>query len=498
MNNMSASYILAIDQGTSSTKTIIFDSGAKIIARYSEPLKTYYSEGGFVEQNPEEILTNVLTSIEGCLTLFKQNGGDVADIKTCGISNQRETFVIWDENGKPLHNAVVWQCKRSVEVCKALKNEGLEQEITAKTGLLIDPYFSGTKLIWLYQNNLAIKKAIDAGKAYFGTIDTWLLFKLTNGKQYLTDYTNASRTLFFNLHTLQWDGELLQKFGLSKLNLPQLKPSSAIYGETDFSGLLPKPLTITAMIGDSHAAAFGEGCFSEGKAKATMGTGCSILMNIGGAAKASGNGMVTTVCWSTEQEVHYAFEGVIVSCGATIEWLKNELGIVSDVSKTAEMANSVEDNNGVYLVPAFSGLGAPHWDMARKASISGLTFDCNKNHVVRAGLESIAYQIKDVVIAMQADSNIALNELMIHGGMTANKFLLEFLAGQLDCSIVTNDIADISALGTALLAGLKASVFTELDAVESLFGQKQVVEQGKFKIDAQKYYSGWLQAINAK
>jgi glycerol kinase len=495
---MSAAYILAIDQGTSSTKTIIFDSKAKIIARYSEPLKTYYSEGGFVEQDPEEILANVSTSIEGCLSLFKQNGGNVSDIKTCGVSNQRETFVLWDENGQPLHNAIVWQCKRSVDICRNLKNDGLEQEITAKTGLLIDPYFSGTKLIWLYQNKAEIKKAIDDGKAYFGTIDTWLLFKLTNGQQYLTDYTNASRTLFFNLHILQWDAELLEKFGLAKLNLPTLKPSSSAYGETDFNGLLPSKLTITAMIGDSHAAAFGEGCFSEGKAKATMGTGCSVLMNIGSEAKASGNGMVTTVCWSTEKEVHYAYEGVIVSCGATIEWLRNELGIINDVSRTVEMANSVEDNNGVYLVPAFSGLGAPHWDMARKASISGLTFDCNKNHIIRAGLESIAYQIKDVVIAMQTDSNIALNELMIHGGMTANKFLLEFLAGQLDCNIVTNDIADISALGAALLAGFKADIFDSLDAIKSLFGEKQVIEQGRFKNNSHKYYSGWQEAISSK
>ncbi len=492
---MSNRYILAIDQGTSSTKTIIFDNKAQVVARYSEPLKTYYHEGGFVEQDPGEIFANVLASAQGCIDQFKQNGGDTNDILTLGISNQRETFVIWDENGKPLHNAVVWQCKRSVEVCRELKASGIEAEITAKTGLIIDPYFSGTKLIWLYRNKPEIKHAIDAGKAYFGNIDTWLLYKLTNGRQYLTDYTNASRTLFFNLHTLQWDKELLEKFGLANINLPGLKPSSAYYGDTDLDGILSETISITAMIGDSHAAAFGEGCYSEGIAKATMGTGCSILMNIGSQPKASGNGMVTTICWSTEQETHYAFEGVIVTCGATIEWLKNELGIISDARQTEAMATAVEDNNGVYLIPAFSGLGAPHWDMARKASISGLTFDCNKNHVVRAALESIAYQIKDVVIAMQADSNLQLNELMVHGGMTANKFVLEFLAGQMDCRIVTNNIADISALGAALLAGLKAGIFKDLNEIKGLFGQKQIVASNQYKSKADQYYAGWQAAI---
>jgi glycerol kinase len=494
---MSTKYILAIDQGTSSTKTIIFDNKAQVVARYSEPLKTYYHEGGFVEQAPEEIFANVLASVQGCVDQFKQNGNDTNAIATLGISNQRETFVVWDEDGKPLYNAVVWQCKRSVEVCRELKATGIEEEITAKTGLIIDPYFSGTKLIWLYRNNAEIKQAVDAGKAYFGNIDTWLLYKLTNGKQYFTDYTNASRTLFFNLHTLQWDKELLAKFGLSNINLPELKPSSAYYGETDLNGILNKPISITGMIGDSHAAAFGEGCYSEGIAKATMGTGCSILMNIGNKPKASGNGMVTTICWSTEQETHYAFEGVIVTCGATIEWLKNELGIITDARQTEAMATAVEDNNGVYLVPAFSGLGAPHWDMARKASISGLTFDCNKNHVVRAALESIAYQIKDVVIAMQADSNLQLNELMVHGGMTANKFVLEFLAGQMDCNIVTNNISDISALGAALLAGLKAGIFKGLDEIKALFGEKQVIGSNRYKAKADQYYKGWQECLNS-
>jgi glycerol kinase len=361
--------------------------------------------------------------------------------------------------------------------------------------LIIDPYFSGTKLMWLNERIPLVTSTIAERQARFGTIDTWLLYKLTKGKKYLTDYTNASRTLFFNLHTLQWDKELLAKFGLSRLKLAELRPSSSHFGDTDFGGLLPAPIPVMSMIGDSHAAAFGEGCFAPGTAKATLGTGCSILMNIGDKPKTSGNGMITTICWSTEQQVDYALEGVIVSCGSTIEWLKNELGIITDAAQTDAMANAVADNNGVYLVPAFSGLGAPHWDMNRKASISGLTFDCNKNHIVRAALESIPYQIKDVITAMQTDAGIQLSKLMVHGGLTANQFVLQFLASLLDCAVVRSEMPDISALGAALLAGLKAGIFKDLTAIKKLYAQKSTIENGKFADHINGYYLGWQQAV---
>jgi glycerol kinase len=489
-------YILAIDQGTSSTKTIIFDSQANIIAKATEPLNTFYMDGGVVEQDPEEILTNVLTSVQNCLVEFEYNGGHLADIKTCGISNQRETFVVWDENGKPLYNAVVWQCKRSIPVCTKLSQLGLGQEINTKTGLIIDPYFSGTKLIWLYENEPRVKTAIDAGKAYFGTIDTWMLFKLTNGEQYLTDYTNASRTLFFNLHTLNWDRELLQKLGLANINLPQLRPSSGSFGASDFEGLFPQKVAINAMIGDSHAAAFGEGCFDEGTAKATLGTGCSILMNIGDKAKASGNGMITTICWSTEQRVDYALEGVIVSCGSTIEWLKNELGLFDDSKETEAMATSVTDNNGVYLVPAFSGLGAPYWDMSRKAEIKGLTFSANKDHIVRAALESIPYQVADVITAMQEDTGVKLNQLMVNGGITSNHFVLQFMADLLDRELVNRGIPDVSALGAAYLAGLKYGIFKDLAHLKRLTGEPVSFSPAADKKQILAWYEGWKQAVN--
>lgn len=484
------SYILAIDQGTSGTKTILFDEEGKVVVKITEPLKTYFSEGGFVEQDPEEIYQNVLTSVQKCIEEFKSNGEETLSIKACGISNQRETFVVWDEKGKPLHNAVVWQCKRSIEICGRLKSAGLEEQIKKKTGLIIDPYFSGTKLMWLYENVSNVRNAIDTGKAYFGTIDAWLLYKLTSGKSYFTDYTNASRTLFFNLQDLSWDKQLLHDFGLSDINLPQAKPSSYQFGETDFNGIISNKISITGMIGDSHAAAFGEGCYSPGTAKATLGTGSSIIMNIGAKVKSSENGMVTTICWSTEDRVDYALEGVIVSCGSTIEWIKNELGLINNSTETEAIATSVSDNNGVYLIPAFSGLGAPHWDMNRKASITGLTFDCNKNHIVRAALESIPYQIKDVIVAMEQDAQIELSQLMVDGGITSNKFVVQFLADLLQRTIVMIGMPDVSALGAAYMAGLKVGVYKSIEHLKTLNSNKSFVHPAD-NAKVIDWYEGW-------
>lgn len=490
-------YILAIDQGTSGTKTLIIDEQGKVRAKGSIALKTNYLNNKFVEQDPDEIFQNVLSSVKQCLKAFTDTGNEINDIKTCGISNQRETFVIWNKEGKPLYNAVVWQCKRSIEICERLKQQGLQETIRQKTGLIIDPYFSATKLIWLYENNEAIKKAVDNGDAYFGTIDTWLLYKLTNGESYATDYTNASRTLFFNLSILLWDKELLNAFSLSKLNLPECKPSSHLFGETNFNGLLNKSIFISAMIGDSHAAAFGEGCYLPGTAKATMGTGCSILMNIGDELKHSNNGMVTTICWSTEEKVQYALEGVIVTCGATIEWLKNELNFFTDSKQTETMATSVADNNGVYLIPAFSGLGAPHWDMNMKASITGLTFNANKNHIVRAALESIPYQIKDVIVAMEADTKIPLQQLMIDGGISSNNFIVQFLADLLNKPVVNIGIADVSALGAAYLAGLQQKIYKDLDHLQLLQTDDRVTQPTTNDKVVQSY-EGWKKAVSSK
>lgn len=491
--------ILAIDQGTSGTKAVIFDNQGQLLAKGTEPLASTYPQPGFVEQDPLEIYRNVLAAVKACLGSYQGDASDIvaSDIVACGISNQRETLCLWDKSGEPLHPAVVWQCKRSVEICNRLKGTALEREIIQRTGLIADPYFSGSKVIWLYENDAKIKSAIDQGRALFGNVDTWLLYKLTGGQCYATDYTNASRTLFFNLDELQWDKHLMQQFNLSGLKLPEVHPSSHPYGVTDFEGLLPAPIPIGALIGDSHAAAFGEGCFTPGTAKATLGTGCSILLNTGDKRIASTQGMVTTICWSTADRVDYALEGIIVTCGATITWLRDNLGLFTQSKDTEAIARSVESNNGVYLVPAFSGLGAPHWQMDLKAAIMGLTLGCDKNHIVRAALESIPYQIKDVIGAMEADSGINLQELRVDGGISANRFVVQFLTDLLQTQVVNIGMQDVSALGAAYMAGLQQGVFRDIDHLAQLnidktaFNPGPQAEQEKVAQD----YQGWTQAI---
>jgi glycerol kinase len=493
---MKGSFVLAVDQGTSSTKTVVFNEKGEAVARGTELLNTRYLDQGFVEQDPHALYDNVLKSVKKCLDDFRDKGGALGDIKSCGISNQRETLVLWDKAGKPLYHAIVWQCKRSVEICDRLRGTALEQKIKERTGLLIDPYFSGTKVVWLVENQPEIKTAIEAGEAFFGTVDTWLLYKLTNGKHYLTDHTNASRTLFFNLHTLDWDEELLSDFGLKGLQLPAIQSSSADYGLTTFGGLFEKELPVTAMIGDSHAAAFGEGCFSSGIAKATMGTGSSIMMTIGNKPKFSSRGMVTTIGWSTPSHVEYALEGVIVTCGATIEWLKNNLGLFAESRETEAMARSVEDSGGVYFIPAFSGLGAPYWDMNRKASITGMTFATHKNHIVRAALESIPFQIKDVITAMEADTGMELEVLKVDGGLTSNQFVMQLLANLLDKSVVNLGLAEVSALGAAYLSGLQAGVYPTIDYLSTFHADTTHSSMPDGRRDrAVTEHQGWLEAI---
>lgn len=493
---MSSDYILAIDQGTSGTKAVVFDVNGRVVAKATEPLRSSFPRPGFVEQDPLEIYENVLASVRKCIGGFENATAAASSaIATCGISNQRETLVLWDESGQPLCNAVVWQCKRSVDICDRLKDTEVEKQIKERTGLIVDPYFSGTKLLWLRENDPHVAEAIRAGKAFFGTVDTWLLYKLTSGRSYLTDHTNASRTLLFNIDQLDWDTHLLAEFGLSSLRLPRARPSSFEYGATDFEGLLPRAIPISAMIGDSHAAAFGERCFSPGAAKATLGTGCSILLNTGAKRVASKAGMVTTICWSTGDRVDYALEGIIVTCGATINWLRDSLGLFADSRETETMALSVGDNAGVYLVPAFSGLGAPHWKMDLRAAILGLTFGCDRNHVARAALESIPYQIKDVIVAMEVDSGIKLEQLKVDGGITGNRFVMRFLADLLQVDVVNIGIPDVSALGAACLAGLQSGMFEDVDRLERLNMDRQAYSPGPEAQAAHTAYEGWKGAI---
>ena len=497
-------YILAIDQGTSSTKTIIFDDKGDAIAKGHADLHTNYFDNGFVEQNPEGIYQNVLDSVSLCIQDFENKGFNVEEISSCGISNQRETFVLWDKSGKPLSPAVVWACKRSIKICQRLINEGHNDIIRQKTGLIIDPYFSATKLLWLLENDADLKAKLDKGEVYFGTVDCWILWKMTNGKSYKTDYTNAHRTLLFNIHTLEWDKEILKLWGLEKLNLPEVCASSSEFGEFELDAINPnrkseivnRKLPISALIGDSHAATFGEGCFEAGTAKVTLGTGSSIMMNTGSKPVSSENGMLTTICWSTEDRVDYALEGAIVACGSTIEWVKNELGLFKDVAETENMALAVNDNAGVYLIPAFSGLGAPHWQMSRKASIEGMTFGTSKNHIVRAALESIPYQIKDVISAMQKDMNGELKSISVNGGLTRNGFVTKFLCDLLAIPLQKQSNPDVSALGAAYLAGLKSGNYESIEQLKNLNAAKtETISPKKNNEIVEKGYKGWQKVV---
>lgn len=490
-------YILAIDQGTSSTKSILFDEAGQAEAKGSVALHTDYFENGFVEQDPEGVFQNVLDSVRQCLEVFVQKGHELSEIVSCGISNQRETFVLWDEKGEAVSPAVVWACKRSTAICEDLKRKGQEPSIRQKTGLIIDPYFSGTKLLWLLKNDPVLKKRVQKGEILFGTVDCWLLYKLTHGKQFRTDHTNASRTLLFNIHSLDWDQDILKMWGLENLRLPAVLPSAAAFGQSDFAGLFSEPLPITALIGDSHAATFGEGCFEPGRAKVTLGTGSSIMMNIGGKPVDSAHGMLTTICWSIAGRVDYALEGAIVACGSTLEWLKNELHLFEDPKETEHMALAVADNAGVYLVPAFSGLGAPHWQMNRKASIEGMTFGTTKNHIVRAALESIPYQIKDVIEAMQQDMQSPLKEISVNGGIANNHFVIRFLTDLLALNLKKRQNADVSALGAAYLAGWQSGIYTSIDQLVQLNqSQTETILPDSENEAIQHYYRGWQEVVN--
>ncbi|MFL1012115.1 FGGY family carbohydrate kinase [Flavisericum labens] len=496
---MSKKYILSIDQGTSGTKAIIFDESGKVVIKGTAPLKSYYPQSSFVEQDPVEIYQSVIEAVKKCLSEFSiQFPGEEEHIISCGISNQRETFVLWDNNGNPLQNAVVWQCKRSNSICERLKENNLESKINAITGLTIDPYFSATKVIWLNENNQKVNDAINEGNAYFGTVDTWLLYKLTKGRSYKTDHTNASRTLFYNIYDLDWDQSLLKDFNLENLNLPEVTFSSDHFGDSHFDGVFSKPLPITGIIGDSQAAFFGEECFTNGMAKATLGTGSSILWNAEKLDKQTENGMLTTIGWSINGQINYALEGVIVSCGSTIEWLKNQLELFTSYDQIEPMATSLSDNEGVYLIPAFSGMGAPYWQKEWKASIHGLTFGTKKEHLIRAALESIAFQIKDVIHSIEEETNSSLKELKVNGGITANEFLMQFLSDVLKTPITNMGITDVSAWGAALMAGLGIKHWKSL--VDFPKPSSEIIKSyyPKESAEVNKSYIGWQNILKTK
>jgi len=484
-------YILAIDQGTSGTKSLVFSSEAKPMAKGYTSLRSQFPQTGFVEQDPEEIYQTVLSSVKECLKEFTKRGLSISDIHTCGITNQRETFLLWDHYANPLTEAVVWQCKRSVEVCQRLKQQGWELEIRERTGLLIDPYFSGTKLLWLIENEYGLKEKMDAGEVYFGTVDTWILYRLTGGKSYLTDVTNACRTMLFNINDLEWDSYLAEQFGLDSLNLPGVVHSGFDFGETTFEGLLDRPIPIEGMIGDSHAAAFGERCFEKGTAKATLGTGSSILMNTGDERFATVQGLLGTLCWSTHETVAYGLEGAIVSAGSTLEWLKNQLGLFEDASQIREICREVGTSGGVMILPAFSGMGAPFWNMDVRGKIAGLTFGSDKRHVIFAAVESIPFQIKAVIDTIHEAAGIELKELNADGGISKNELVMQMLSDLLKIKVNNPGFEDVSAWGTATIAGLKNGIFRSMDHLCELQHKVKVYTPGTGTTEIEQSYQRW-------
>lgn len=485
---------LAIDEGTSGTKVVIFGIDGRIHAKATGNLSSIYPQPLFVEQDGEAILQDVLSTCTIAIKNLASNGTSSGAIVAVGISNQRETFLLWDESGVPLGNAIVWQCKRSVDVCEELKRSGLERELRTSTGLIADPYFSGSKVIWLHRNDPVVRSVIDSGKAHFGTIDTWLLYRLSNGA-YKTDYTNASRTLFFNLQELCWHRGLLERFGLGKLVLPEACPSSHHFGETDLDGLLPRQVPITSMIGDSHAAAVGQGLFTPGSAKATLGTGSSILMNVGSVPTESRSGMVSTICFSAGTRVDYALEGIIVSCGSPLKWLHDALGLYSGYQEAEAMARSVPDSFGVALIPAFAGMGAPYWRMDSKGTLTGLTFGTRKEHIIRAAFEAVAFQIVDIIAAMEGDGKVGLQELVVDGGMTENAFAMQLIADVLGRPVANLGISEASALGAARLAALQWGAVASLEDFRREGSQPQRFFPGNGRNAAVAAYDSWKSAV---
>lgn len=445
-------YIIALDQGTTSSRAIIFDENQNVVASSQKEFTQIYPKEGWVEHDPMEIWA----SQSGVLAeAIAKSGISQHDIIGIGITNQRETTIVWNKKtGKPVYNAIVWQCRRTAHICDDLKAKNLTEYIRENTGLVLDAYFSGTKIKWILDNVEGAREAAEKGELLFGTVDTWLIWKLTNGKSHCTDYTNASRTMIYNIKNLCWDEKLLKELNIPKSMLPEVKDSSGTFGYANLGGKGGHRVPICGVAGDQQAALFGQACFEKGEAKNTYGTGCFMLMNTGDKMIQSKNGLLTTIAIGLDGKVQYALEGSIFVAGAAVQWLRDELKLISDSKDTEYFATKVKDNGGVYFVPAFVGLGTPYWDMYARGTIVGLTRGANKNHIIRATLESIAYQTKDVLTAMQEDSGIELKTLKVDGGASANNFLMQFQADIIGKTVERPSIVETTALGAAYLAGL--------------------------------------------
>jgi glycerol kinase len=487
-------YILALDQGTTSSRAILFDQQGHMIGAAAKEFRQIYPQPGWVEHDPMEIWQSQLDVVH---KVMKDNHISADDIAAIGITNQRETVVVWDRHtGKPIGNAVVWQCRRTAPICEDLKQRGHGEIIQQKTGLIIDAYFSGTKIKWILDQHPGIREKARRGDILAGTIDTWLIWNLTGGKSHVTDYSNASRTMIYNIRDLCWDEELLQLLDIPVAMLPEVKSSSGYFGATD-TRLFGREIPITGAAGDQQSALFGQACFQPGAAKNTYGTGCFLLMNTGSKEIMSSHNLLTTIAWGIDGKIEYALEGSVFVAGAAVQWLRDELGLIKTSAESEELAQSVPDTQGVYMIPAFVGLGAPYWDMYARGALFGITRGVNRNHIVRAVLESIAYQTRDILEVMKEDSGIDLATLKVDGGASANNFLMQFQADILDVDVIRPANVETTAQGAAFLAGLEVGVWKDKKDIESIW---QVGREFTPQMEEdQRYdkYMKWKQAVNS-
>lgn len=487
-------YIMALDLGTTSCRCIIFDKNGRICSAAQKEFTQYFPQPGWVEHDAEEIWATQTGLMYEAMSKIDITINEIAGI---GITNQRETTVLWDkETERPVHKAIVWQCRRTAGYCDELKKLGMAEFFRSKTGLVLDAYFSGTKLRWLLDNVIGARERAEEGKLLFGTVDSWIIWKLTGGKVHVTDYSNASRTMLFNIHTLKWDEEILRVLKIPQQILPEVKPSSHVYGYTD-SKLFGREVPIAGAGGDQQCALFGQTCFERGEVKNTYGTGGFMLMNTGTAPVNSHNGLVTTIAWGVDDKVEYALEGSIFVAGAAVQWLRDELGLIRDAAESEVLAKSVPDANGCYVVPAFVGLGAPYWDQYARGAIVGLTRGVNRNHIVRATLESIAYQVNDVLMAMQEDSGMPITSLRVDGGACDNDFLMQFQADILNTSVVRPYCIETTAMGAAYLAGLAVGYWR---SKEEILANHVIAAEFKPQMGQAKRESllqGWHNAVKA-
>ena len=492
---MSDKYVLSIDQGTTSSRAMIFDQNGEVVGVSQKEFEQIFPKAGWVEHNANEIWSSILSCLASVL-----NDNDIkpSQIASIGITNQRETAVVWDKNtGRPIYNAIVWQSRQTQDICDDLKSKDLEATFRDKTGLLLDPYFSGTKVKWILDHVEGAREKAENEDLLFGTIDTWIVWKLSGGKAHITDYTNASRTLMYNIFELKWDDELLEHLTVPKSMLPEVKSSSEVYVETDPVHFFGQQVPIAGIAGDQQAALFGQACFNKGEAKNTYGTGCFMLMNTGTEAVISDHGLLTTIAYGINGEVKYALEGSIFVAGSAIQWLRDSMRMFNDASISEDYAMKVEDNNGVYVVPAFVGLGTPYWDSEARGTVFGLTRGATKEHFVRATLESLAYQTKDVINAMEEDAKIELKTLRADGGAVKNNFLMQFQSDILDVPVERTKVNEATALGAAYLAGLAVGYYEDVEQIKQKTEIEKTFESNMDNEQREKLYSGWVSAVEA-